>query len=725
MELIYKFIEIAGVIISAICCGVALNEKESKYNKHLIMTFVCCIAVTVGNALEFFATSMEAAITAVKVAYIGKCFCFIYLFIFATCFTRVRYSKTIIKGLAAVSVTLLLFIFTCEHNTLYYSSIGYKILNNGRLVLVLGKGPLYYVWIFEVLFSLIWYGGFAIHDIRNNKNISKESKVRIGLLIITNSMPLFTAAFALCPTFGNEFDTTTLTTVIGEIIFIINIKKYGLLDTMRLASERVLEDSKDGILVVDADKSRILFYNNSALKLFPELADRDNYKLIDHIFDPYNKVMNRDDRHYEIRISPINDKNDEKNGNRIQGYVAWIFDMTFIDGYTDELIRLKEESEKANKAKTNFLANMSHEIRTPMNSIVGYAELAQRANETYLIKGYLKNIKQSAKTLLQLINEILDISKIETGKMELTVVNYSLESMIEELRSVLEAQAGKTGIMLSMEIDEDIPPYLQGDRVKLQEILINLVNNGLKYTKQGSVTLRIQIREETFKDVRLWIEVEDTGIGIKEEDFPRVFGKFEKFDTKKNYSVEGTGLGLSIVKEYVEMMDGNITFESEYGKGTKFMIDLWQEIGKNENRNKKRSEDKKVSIRKGHVLVVDDNELNRDVAQGILESMGMNADIACSGLECIDKLKNNEKYDLIFMDHMMPEMDGVEALHTIRTLGNESRNTPVVLLTANTVIGVKEQMLHEGFDDFLSKPIDIDELESVLLRFLGEESGNI
>ena len=721
MELIYKFIEIAGVIISVICCGIALNEKESKYQKYLIMTCVCCIAITIGNAMEFFALSMEAAITAVKIAYIGKCLCFIYLLLFAMGFSRIRNSKTIIMCLVVASATLLVSILTCENNTLYYSSIGYKTIESGRIVLILGKGPLYYLWILEVFFSVIWYACFALYDINKNKNVSRESKTRIHLLIIANSMPFLTAFFALCPAFASEFDPTTLTTVIGEMLLIIDVRRYGLLDTMRLAQERVLEDSKDGILVVDADKSRILYFNNAAATLFPDLRDIDNYKLIEKIFDPYNKVMNRDDRHYEIRISSIKRKSG-KSGNKIQGYVAWIFDMTFIDEYTNELIRLKEESEKANQAKTNFLANMSHEIRTPMNSIVGYAELAQRTDETYLIKGYLKNIKQSAKTLLQLINEILDISKIETGKMELTVVNYQFESMIQELRSVLEAQAGKAGIMMSMEIDEDIPPYLMGDRVKLQEILINLVNNGLKYTREGSVTLRIQIREETSKEVRLWIEVEDTGMGIKEEDFPRVFGKFEKFDTKKNYSIEGSGLGLSIVKQYVEMMDGHITFESEYGKGTKFMIDLWQEIGKNEDKNKKHKENEKVLIRKGRILVVDDNELNRDVAQGILESLGMDADIACSGIECIDKLKNNEMYDLIFMDHMMPEMDGVEALHTIRTLRNDARNIPVVLLTANTVIGVKEQMIREGFNDFLSKPIDIDELESVLLRFLGEAS---
>ena len=344
MELVYSFIEITGVIISLICCGIALSEKESKYQKYLIMTCVCCIAITVGNALEFFALSEEAAITAVKIAYIGKCFCFIYLLMFAMGFSRVRNSKTIIMCLIVASAILLISILTCERNTLYYSSIDYKTLESGRIVLILGKGPLYYIWLLEVFFSIIWYGSFALYDINKNKNASRESKTRIHLLIIANSMPLLTAFFALCPAFASEFDPTTLTTVIGEIILIIDVKSYGLLDTMRLAQERVLEDSKDGILVVDADKSRILYFNNVAATLFPDLRNDDNYKLIDQIFDPYNKVVNKDDRHYEIRISSIKRKSG-KSGNKIQGYVAWIFDMTFIDEYTDELIRLKDESE--------------------------------------------------------------------------------------------------------------------------------------------------------------------------------------------------------------------------------------------------------------------------------------------------------------------------------------------------------------------------------------------
>ena len=229
------------------------------------------------------------------------------------------------------------------------------------------------------------------------------------------------------------------------------------------------------------------------------------------------------------------------------------------------------------------------------------------------------------------------------------------------------------------------------------------------------------MRGRTQEAVFLYIEVEDTGIGIERKNFPLVFGKFEQFDNKKNYQVEGSGLGLSIVKSFVEMMGGHITFESEYGKGTRFIADLWQEIGEPEENTEKEEMlyDEDTEICPGKVLVVDDNDLNCDVAHGILCSLGMDAEAVHSARECIALLEEGRKYDLIFMDHMMPEMDGVEALHVIRRMDKEASQTPVILLTANAVVGVKEEMIEEGFDAFLSKPIDIDELRNVLIRYLG------
>lgn len=719
MECIYGIIDFSCVIICLIACGIVLFENESKNSKYLLMTFVCGFILSIGNLGEFLATDVSTAMICIKFAYIGKCFITMFALLFATGFSQMKMPKGVICFLAIMSFLLLVSVLICEQIPIYYSSIEHQMIGN-RIFMVLGKGPGWYLWVAEVFFGIIWFAIMAIYEMYRRRNASKTIQQRMSLLVVASAGPFLIGMCIMFTDLFQDFDPTSLAITYFIVVILADVKLFGLLDAMQAAKDRILEDSKDGIIVTDRNQRKILFANDVAKEMFPEIKTSDWKKVLERVFLSDDKVIMRDNRHFEIRTAPISTEDESL------GFVAWIFDMTFIDQFTNEMIRLKEESEQANVAKTNFLAHMSHEIRTPMNAIVGFAELALRTDERYLIKGYLKNIKDSAHTLLHLINEILDISKIETGKMDITNVTYQLREVVEEIRVMLEPAAAKRGLVLQIDLDQDIPYYLVGDRVKIQEIMINLMNNGIKYTNEGGIALKINVREETEKHVRLCMEVQDTGIGIKEEDYGRVFHEFEQFDEKKNYGVEGTGLGLSIVKKFVEMMEGEITFISEYGAGTKFTIDLWQEIGVNpklfgEMADAVNEDEKDKAIRKGNMLVVDDNELNCTVAQGILECLGMTADIAYSGEECLELIQKGNHYDIIFMDHMMPEMNGVEAFHRIRELGGECRSVPIVLLTANAVSGVKEKMIKEGFDAFLSKPIDIDELTSILRQFMGVE----
>lgn len=716
MENVYRILDFAGVLISVVCCYSVLRENESKNQKYLLMTFICGLLITIGDMFEFTAKTPDAAMVGIKIAYIGKCFIMLFALQFATGFCRIRFSKNIINFMLVLDVLIINIIMTCEHHTLYYSAISYKVIeSSNRVCMIFERGPFYFIWLAEFFFGVFWFAFMAIYESIHSRKTSKNARIRMALIVMSTIAAVMIGYFLQLTNFFADFDPTTLGVVYAEIIILVDVKLYGLLDTMQAAQERILQDSRDGILIADSQKKYIIYANSVAKEFFPELANEHDTTIANRIFNSEEKVLERNGKHFEIRISPLTEKDETL------GYVGWIFDMSFIDQYTNEMIKLKEASEQANIAKTNFLAHMSHEIRTPMNSIVGFSELALRTEESYLVKGYLKNIKDSARTLLYLINEILDISKIETGKMEITAVTYHIEDVITELRNMLETQVNKIGIMIKLQVDEDIPKYLVGDRVKIQEILTNLMNNGLKYTREGSVSLRVYVKEETEKAVLLHIEVEDTGIGIEEKNFPYVFGKFQKFDEKKNYGVEGSGLGLSIVKSFVEMMDGTITFESVYGKGTKFVIELWQGIGKGPKQPKKNKVDTNVRIKHGKVLIVDDNELNCEVAKGILECLHIESTISYSGMDCLTRLESNEKYDMILMDHMMPDMDGVETLHAVRALGGQCAELPIVLLTANVVSGVKESMLKEGFDGFLSKPIDIEELTETLAKFLGTE----
>lgn len=715
MEIIYGMIDIFGMAICFWCCVMALKGKASNNQRNLLMAYICGFIISVGNVIEYYSDSFDEAITAVKLGYIGKCYIMIFILLFVAGFSKIKISSFFTNFCCIYSTCMLVIVMTCDSHYLYYSTIEPTVLDSGRFILIYGKGILYYAWMIMFLFCVVFYGCIVVHELLRTPKEEKKARMRLVILILAAVAPTLLAIAFMCTHFMDYFDLSTLVIVIAEVLILIDVKMFGLLDTIQLAQERVLEDTKDGLVVVDCKKKEVLYSNPVANSLLPELDSENPALAIERIFMTKENVFEQKGRHYEIRLSEI--KGDGRDD--IQGYLAWIFDMTFINQYTNEMIQLKEASEQASRAKTNFLAHMSHEIRTPMNAIVGYADLALRNQDIGQIREYLKNIKTASHTLLHLINEILDITKIETGKMEMVNINYRFDFLMEELRSMMGAQAGKAGLVLHMEIDERIPRCLFGDKVKLQEILTNLINNAIKYTEEGSIAVRIFQEERTEQHVLLYIEIADTGIGIEEKNFEKVFGKFEQFDKKRNYKIEGSGLGLSIVKSFVEMMDGKITFESEYEKGTKFIIHLWQGIGDTEESEMDKKESGEAVINIGRVLVVDDNELNCDVAQGILEILGIEADTISSGRKCLSLLQAGKSYDVIFMDHMMPDMDGVETLHEIRKMGGIFKDLPIVLLTANAVSGVKDEMIKEGFDDFLSKPIDIEELQRVLIRFLG------
>ncbi|MCM1056606.1 MAG: response regulator [Firmicutes bacterium] len=395
----------------------------------------------------------------------------------------------------------------------------------------------------------------------------------------------------------------------------------------------------------------------------------------------------------------------------------------------EEYEKAKDEAVRANEAKSLFLSNMSHEIRTPINAVLGMNEMILRECTDEQLLSYAANIQSSGKTLLFLINDILDMSKIESGKMEIVRVDYAFADLLIDLWNVIFLRAQEKGLTLSFSLDETMPKTLHGDDVRIKQIVTNLLTNAVKYTPQGGVEVRAAYEKTGEEQIDLILSVQDTGMGIKEEDMGKLFESFQRLDEEKNRNIEGTGLGMNITMSLLKLMDGDMKVESEYGKGSTFTVTIPQKVvcgdptgsfteikGRQEQNYLKKQQI--FEAPEASVLVVDDNDMNRKVFQALLKRTKMKITTADSGKQCLELVKK-EHFHIIFMDHMMPEMDGIETLHALRRLSDfPNEDTPVIVLTANALSGAREAYLQEGFADFLTKPVDGDLLEQTVAMYL-------
>lgn len=383
----------------------------------------------------------------------------------------------------------------------------------------------------------------------------------------------------------------------------------------------------------------------------------------------------------------------------------------------------------AGKAKSDFLAQMSHEIRTPINAVIGMDEMILNEAENPEIKEYANDIKSASHTLLTIINGILDFSKIESGKMEIIPVKYDTAKMITDIVNMIDDRASKKGLEFVLDIDPSIPKKLFGDDVRIKQVIVNLLTNAVKYTEKGRVTLTVKEKASTDNECELFVEVRDTGIGIKKEEMDKLFQSFQRLDEKKNRNIEGTGLGMSIVDGILKLMDSRLNVESKYGEGSAFSFSFIQKIEDSTPMGEYQkhmilegddTERKQLKILKADILVVDDNEMNLKVARGLMKRINVVPVLASSGREAIELLKK-DRYDIILMDHMMPDLDGIETLRIIKEDSLIDDNTAVIALTANAIQGAKEMYISEGFKDYLSKPIDPVEFENILVKYLPED----
>ncbi len=407
-------------------------------------------------------------------------------------------------------------------------------------------------------------------------------------------------------------------------------------------------------------------------------------------------------RHYSVHVTPMVDENGGAEGSMI----------LFSD--TTDFILAQREAEMANASKSDFLATVSHEIRTPMNAIIGLSEMLKTSGLDDQQHEYLKNIQHSSAVLLNLINDILDFSKMEAGKLEIIPEYFASAGLFRHIQSMFELMFEKKGLTYSTYYDNAIPEVLYGDENRIRQILTNLLNNALKYTQEGMVDFSVHVKDS----YEVVFRVTDTGVGISPEALPLLFNAFERLDHAKNKGVVGTGLGLAITKRLCDLMGGTIEVSSEYGVGSSFSVTLPLPAGTAQDLPPEAiSEAAGFLAPEVRVLVVDDIDINLQITAFLLEAFQITPDFASNGKQAVEKA-TRQKYDLILMDHMMPEMDGVEATTLIRKTTGPSRDVPIIALTANAVSGAKELFLASGFNGFLSKPIDPKSLADYLLQWL-------
>lgn len=641
---------------------------------------------------------------------------------------NIKIPQWVIHLLLVLNMGFYVMIATVDYHHLYYKDywLAPSKANLNGYTLEISPAPMYYVYMAFLLAEIMTTIGIIISSYCSQRSMPNKGKIHF-LMIAAMLSPMLLLSLRILKILKGD-DPTPLGILLSCIFMSIAVVKYGLFDPVKNAKNYIIDNQKEAVIVTDADH-RFLFLNSMADKIITSINKEQGYSTDDKIYafiQGSQDFFDWKDRHYQVEETVL------KDNELIQGYMMTIVDVTKIIEQNHLMKRLVLQTEDANRAKTNFVSNMSHEIRTPMNSIVGITEILLRSRHSPKEQEYLLNIQSSGRVLLTIINDVLDCSKMEAGKMQLFDEPYDTCSLFHDLRISMENRIGHSGLELIYDIDQDIPCKLKGDMGRIRQVIINLVNNAIKYTEKGSVRFSVHVRQKNTDKVMLYYEVADTGIGIRKEDQKILFDAFQRVEMDRNRYVEGTGLGLTISQNLVNMMGGVIEVESEYGKGSRFFFTIEQTIidptpvsavnynGQKDNVTEKEAECLFIAP-EAHILLVDDNELNLVVAKELLKPLRMQIDTAENGLQAV-KMVRGSQYDLVLMDHMMPVMDGIEAAKAIRALPEDKyQKLPIIALTANAMVDARKEFLNAGMNGFVAKPIDFARICNQLKLWLPKD----
>ncbi|MCR5830915.1 MAG: response regulator [Lachnospiraceae bacterium] len=720
-------LQIIAVAFSFMCVAVLLMQKGTEVTKLILVGCLCAFVQNAGYLLEMRSRNLDEVMIAIRLEYIGTAFIATMSMLFVFRYCRVAFVNWLKYTVLVIDVLVLTCVWCYEYVPFYYSGVSFVYTGVFPHV-VLQKGFLYIVFMVTIYSEII--AGLVVSSVFAIRTTDPNMKRNYRFLIFSNAVPLLFYIAGVCNMIDG-YDPAPIGGAVGILIFCANLIFRRVFDVVETAHENILMDLDDAIVVLDYRKG-FQEANRAAITLFPELARTPYGELVGskefyNLFDKKdNDEVEIDGRFYKFHINDLYARQGIESN--FIGYSIIFFDITDSKKQIQKMDELRIAADSANQAKSAFLANVSHEIRTPINVVQGMSEVILRDYDDPKLLEYADNIQNAADQLLDLINGILDFSKIESGKVTLANAEYRVDDFFRDIVMVFEHKSVEKKLMFITDIAKDIPLTLYGDQVRLRQIATNILSNAFKYTREGSVTLRARFEKMTTEKGNLIFSVEDTGIGIRKDEVDKIFEMFVRLDERLNRSVEGTGLGMNITKSLVDLMGGEIKVYSEYGKGSVFTVIIPQfvrskgeTIGELEHQPVVRQ---RVAVGfeapDARVLIIDDSKTNLIVAKALLRDTQAQITTGISGDECLDHV-NREHYDVIFLDHRMPGMDGVETLHKMQMMDHKCIGTPVIMLTANAISDAKDFYLKQGFTDFIAKPITEQSICNMLEKYLPKE----